>query len=185
MLYWHFRNLQCILIGLLGRRLSDPTQTLTKTFWANPFDSDWLSGVQAGRFFTYTDAFRWVLAIRSGFFWPAVKGRWVVVLGGQKIIHRRPVRIFRRFQLSIQFVGWDDRWIYAAHVFRQGGEVKCVSFSKIGLRQFGKLLNPQIAFNAMGHSAPKAPPEWIAQSFDQDLNNFSRADESLLDSANL
>ncbi len=166
-------------MGLLGSRIKNPTQVLTRSFWANPFDSDWLRSVQAGRFFTYTDAFRWELAIRSGFFWPALKGRWVVVMGGQKIIYRRPLLIFRRFQLSVQFVGWDDRWIYATHVFRQGGDVKCVSFSKIGLRQFGKLLNPQRAFDAMGHTAPLAAPAWVTAYFDQDLERLNQVADLL------
>ncbi|MBS1983029.1 MAG: thioesterase family protein [Bdellovibrionales bacterium] len=117
MLYWHFRNWQCLLVALFKPKIAAPTLPVTKHFWANPFDSDWLHSIQAGKFFTYTDAARWELAVRSGFLGPAIKNRWVVILGGQKIIYRRPVRIFRRFSLTMQFVGWDDKWIYATHVF--------------------------------------------------------------------
>jgi acyl-CoA thioesterase FadM len=172
MLYWHFRNFQCILIGLFMPRLKDPSLPITRRFFANPFDSDWLNSIQAGRFFTYTDAARWELALRAGFLKPALKNKWVVILGGQKIIYRRPVRIFRSFDLTLQFVGWDDKWLYAAHVFRQGGEVKCTSFTKIGIRARGKLVSPTEVLTQMGHAAPNVPPESVLRHFNQDIETL-------------
>src|SRR5690349_9428000 len=103
MLYWHYRNLTCFLSALFKSRLS-PQDSATKAFWANPFDTDWFSSVQAGRFFTYTDAGRWELAVRQGFIRPALKNRWVIIIGGQKIINRRPLRLFRRFTLTMKIL---------------------------------------------------------------------------------
>jgi len=179
MLYWHFRNIQCISLALFRPKLKSPTDILTLSFWANPFDSDWLSSVQAGRFFTYTDAARWELAVRAGFLKPAFKNRWVVILGGQKIMYRRPLKIFRKFQITMQFVGWDTKWIYAAHVFRQGSDVKCVSFSKIGLRARAGLVNPNSAFAAMGHIETKPPPVWVLRHFQEDLESVQAASKAL------
>lgn len=179
MLYWHFRNLQCILAALFKPRLSDPTVAVTKKFFANPFDSDWGSGIQAGRFFTYTDAGRWDLSIRAGFLKAALKNKWVVIMGGQKIIHRKPIKIFRSFELTMQFIGWDDKWIYAAHVFRQNNEVKCVSFTKLGIRGKGKLVEPKLVFSAMRYDQAKAPPEWLLKHFENDLEVLNKTTDYL------
>lgn len=180
MLYWHFRNLQCILAALLRPKLESPTAVVTKTFIANPFDSDWMSALQAGTFFLYTDAARWELAIRAGFLKAALKNKWVVILGGQKIIYMKPVKIWNRFQITMQFVGWDEKWIYAAHVFRQRGETKCVSFAKIGIRGRGKLVDPNQVFAQMGNPSLNPPPRWVLKHFDEDLESVSRCTEALV-----
>lgn len=182
MIYWHWRNFQCILAALLKPRIPDPTQAVTKIFFANPLDSDWGSVVSAGTFFTYTDAGRWELSIRAGFLRAALKNKWVVIMGGQKIIHRRPVKIFRSFSLTMQFVGWDNKWIYAAHVFRQGGDVKAVSFTKLGIRGRGKLVDPQLVFSAMGCPHAKAPPDWMLKHFADDVDVLNRTAELLVPS---
>jgi acyl-CoA thioesterase FadM len=180
MLYWHFRNLQCIVVALFKPRLSRPTAPLTKTFWANPFDSDWMNSIQAGRYFTYTDAARWELALRAGFLKPALKNKWVVILGGQKIIYRRPVKLFRSFKITMQFVGWDDKWLYAAHVFHQKNDVKCVSFTKIGLRGPGKkLVSPHEVFRSMGHTQTQEAPHWVLKHFESDVETLQEASTML------
>lgn len=176
MIYWHFRNLQCIFMAFFKPRLANPRSIVTKTFFANPFDSDWMSSIQAGRFFTYTDAARWELGIRAGFLKPAIKNRWVIISGGQKIIYRKPVKIFRFFQITMQFTGWDDKWLYAAHVFRQDGEVKCVSFTKLGLRVKRKLVNPHEVFGQMGYPGPHPVPEWVMRHFNQDIESLKLCD---------
>lgn len=179
MLYWYFRNIQCIIAALFKPKIKDPTTIVTKTFIANPFDSDWLSAISAGQFFTYTDSARWEIGVRTGFFKLALKHKWVVIMGGQKIIYRKPVKLFKRFQITMQFTGWDDKWLYAAHVFRQSEEVKCVSFSKIGFRCRGKMMSPIRIFELMGHSKPQPPPEWILAPFREDLQILEQASARL------
>lgn len=178
-LYWHFRNIQCIVAAFLKPRLSDPTAIVTKSFIANPFDTDWGTAVQAGTFFTYTDAGRWDLSIRAGFLRSALKNKWVVIMGGQKIIHRKPIKLFRKFDLTMQFVGWDSKWIYAAHVFRQGGEVKCASFTKLGIRGKGKLVDPNLVFADMGYKEARLPPQWLLNYFNEDLETLNQCAELL------
>lgn len=179
MIYWHFRNLQCILLAFFRPKIKNLRAPVTKYFWANPLDSDWMSSIQAGKFFMYTDAARWDIAIRSGFFKPALKNKWVVVLGGQKIIYRRPVKIFRRFSLTLQFVGWDNKWIYAAHVFRQNGQEKCCSFSKIGIRSKKGLVDPHEVFKSMGHTEAHPPPVYIQEYFSEDLKKLKELSSAL------
>ena len=175
MLYWHFRNIQCIIAALFKAKVS-PNETLVKTFWANPFDSDWFNSIQAGRFFTYTDAARWEIAVRLGFLKLAIKKKLVVVLGGQKIIYRRPVRIFRRFKLKMRIVGWDHKWMYASHYFEQGSKIKCASFTKIGLRSKEGLYSPIKAFEDMGYSH-NPPPQWILNHFQDGLETLKNITE--------
>jgi acyl-CoA thioesterase FadM len=167
-----------LVAAFFRRRLRVPNEIIRKTFFANPFDSDWGQSIQAGRFFTYTDAARWEVAVRIGFLKGAIKNKWVIIMGGQKIIHRRPVRIFRRFTMTIQIVGWDDKWMYAAHAFRQGEELKCVTYSKIGLRGKRGLVSPIEAFHLLGHPHI-APASWVLKHFETDVDAFREADRLL------
>jgi hypothetical protein len=168
MLYWHFRNLQCILAAFFQPKLRSPLEITEGTFWANPFDTDWFNAIRAQGFITYTDAFRWNWGVRTGFFKAAIKHKWVVIAGGQKLVHRRPVKLFRRFQLSVKFLGWDDKWIYVQHTFRQNGEVKCVSFIKSGIRRGGVLLPPKEMFRVLGFVEELTPPAWCLRQFEGD-----------------
>jgi hypothetical protein len=177
MLYWHFRNFQCMVYGLLGKRLANPWVPLVRSFFANPFDSDWFRSIQAGRFFTYTDAARWEIAFRIGFLKPALKNKWVVILGGQKIVYRKPVKIFRKFQLEMKLDGCDDKWFYAVHHFRQDNQLKCVSFSKIGIRGPKGLVNPFEVVKHLGNHEIKRPSLQYMKYFDNDR-------EILVDSVN-
>jgi len=178
MLYWHFRNFQCMFLSLFKKPMA-PTEVVTKSFWANVFDADWFHSIQAGRFFTYTDAARWELAARIGFYKYVIKNKWVIILGGQKIIYRRPVKIFRKFTITMQITGWDDKWMYAAHAFRQSGQVCCVSFTKIGLRARGSLFSPVEALKMMGHNQV-TPPAWVIKHFQEDLETLKLADQALI-----
>ncbi len=182
MIYWHFRNLQCIVAALFKSRISPSeimaSESIVKTFWANPFDSDWLNSIQAGRFFTYTDAARWEIAVRLGFLKLAMKKKLVVIVGGQKIINRRPVRIFRRFKLVMRITGWDDRWMYVSHYFEQNGKVATVVFSKIGMRSSAGLYSPKKAMEELGYSH-MAPENWILKTFCDDLKTLGSIAERM------
>jgi acyl-CoA thioesterase FadM len=168
------------LMALFKPRISDPRTKMTSTFIANPFDSDWMNGIQAGRFLTYTDAARWEIGIRVGFLKAILKNRWVIISGGQKLIYKRPVKIFRRFQITYQITGWDNRWIYAAHVFHQRGETKAVVFTKLGLRSRGKLVNPHDVFAATGFMDPSPPPAWVLRQFEDDVTTLEESSQNLL-----
>jgi acyl-CoA thioesterase FadM len=182
-LYWHFRSIQCIVAALFKPRVERTDIILTKTFTANPFDSDWMNSIQAGAFFTYTDSARWELAVRMGFLKAAFQHRWVIIIGGQKIIYRKPVRLFRRFQITMQFTGWDDKWIYCSHVFRQNGEEKAVVLTKAGLRCGGKLLNPHEAFKKLGYAETQPAPAWIIEQFEKDVSLLRECSQALPASA--
>ena len=181
MLYWHFRILQCILMSFFKSKVR-PDQTLTSTFWANPFDSDWMNSIQAGRFFTYTDAARWEIAVRMGFMKLALRKKLIVILGGQRIIYRRPVRIFRRFNIVMRLTGWDEKWMYAAHSFEQSGKVCCVSLSKVGLRTKEGLHSPIKALEELGYRQI-IPPEWVLEHFKSDLETLETIRSKLVSDA--
>ena len=176
MLYWHFRNFQCILCSFFRKKIN-PTEIISRKFFANPWDTDWGNSIQAGRFFTYTDAARWEIAGSLGFLKQSWKKKWVVIIGGQKIIYRHPVRIFKFFNLNMRILGWDDKWFYAAHKFEQKSKTCCVSFTKIGLRTNGKLFSPIQAFQQIGFEQI-IPPQWLLKHFQNDLETIQEMESA-------
>jgi acyl-CoA thioesterase FadM len=130
--------------------------------------------MQAGRYFTYTDTGRMELAVRTGLFHLLVKNKWVLIVGGQKIIYRRSVQIFKTFNLSMQLVGWDSKWMYIEHTFVQNGELCCVLHSKVGMRSKGKLVSPAEAFKATGQDHLVSPNIGnVIQLFEKDSETLS------------
>lgn len=114
-----------------------------------------------------------------GMFGPMIKNKLVVIMGGQKIIYRHPVKLFKTFELAVQFSGWDEKWLYASHCFRQGGKACCISYSKVGFRRAGKLLSPLEAFKLFGLVVGVDKPKWVDSVFEKDLDLFGDVSESL------
>jgi len=162
-----------MLFGLLKSK-THITSTITHRYWANPFDSDWCNVINAGRYFTYTDAARWEIAGRTGFLKFLLKNKWVMIAGGQKIIYRRPVKIFRRFHLKSKIVGWDDKWIYTSFEFKQHNKTCSVLFTKLGIRSKEGLFSPINALSKLGQDQIN-PPDWVLKHFQDDIESLNSA----------
>ncbi len=107
-----------------------------------------------------------------------MKKKLVVILGGQKIIYRRPVRILRRFKLVMRITGWDDKWMYVSHYFEQNGTVSAAVISKIGMRSSAGLYSPKKAMEELGYSH-MAPEDWILKTFRDDLETLGSIAERM------
>lgn len=174
MFYLYFRTIQCLIYGFFGNKIH-PSSVTRRTFFCNFFDTDWFNGMQSGAFFSYTDASRWEVAIRCGFFWPSLKKGWVIIVAGQRVIYRRRLAIFRKFILETQIVGCDDKWIYQVQKFKQKGDTKCIVFSKLGIRAQAKLFSPRQVIQDLGIIDMPLPPLYITQAFSDDLKLYEQA----------
>ena len=63
------------------------------------------------------------------------------VLGSQKIIYKKPLKKWTKFNITLVLEGWDEKWVYHRQVFEQKDEVCAVGFTKIAFWQNKKAQN--------------------------------------------
>jgi acyl-CoA thioesterase FadM len=157
---------------LLLRKFQPPVkmdQKLERTYRVRLFDCDGLRVMTASKYTVHMDFIRWELIARSKLYDSIVKRRLAPSLGSQKIIYRKPLKIWSRFQLVLETVGWDDKWVYHTHTFKQDDEVKAIGITRalIWKRDVPQTL-AKVIKEAGGPAEVVPPPEWVMKLFDQD-----------------
>jgi acyl-CoA thioesterase FadM len=69
-------------------------QTIRRTFRVGPFDCDGLRVMKAAKYAVYMDFIRWELIARFKLYKAIVKRKLAPSLGSQKLIYRRPLKIW-------------------------------------------------------------------------------------------
>ncbi|NAS11964.1 thioesterase [Flavobacteriaceae bacterium R33] len=143
-------------------------QTIRRTFRVGPFDCDGLRVMTAAKYPIYMDFLRWELIARSKLFKAIVKRGLAPTLGSQKIIYRRPLKIWSKFDVVLESVGMDDKWVYHIHYFEQEDEVKAVGITRalIWKRDIPTALTD--IMKEVGATEKKVPPSWVLSLFKED-----------------
>jgi acyl-CoA thioesterase FadM len=170
MFYYWYR----IVWTLISRKFQtqvDIEEELTKTFRVRLFDCDGFRVMTAFKYAAYMDLIRWEMIARSKVFNEIFPKGLAPTLGAQKIIYRKPIKLWTKFTLRLQTMGWDDKWVYHLHKFEQGGEVKAIGITRALIWKKDK---PQILREILQNIAvknlDKKPPEWIANLFRSDTD---------------
>ncbi|MGB5229655.1 MAG: acyl-CoA thioesterase, partial [Eudoraea sp.] len=98
-------------------------ETFKRTFKVRLFDCDGLRVMTAWKYPAYMDFMRWELIARSKLYRAIVKRGLAPTLGSQKIIYRKPLKLWTKFDVVLKTAGWDDKWVYHIHKFEQDGEL--------------------------------------------------------------
>lgn len=96
-------------------------------------------------------------------------------MGGQKLIYRKPILLFRKFKILIRLAGWDEKWFYVTHCFIQNDDTKCVVLCRLGIRNSAGLVQPGKIMESLNFSRVKMAPDWILDSFNSDLEILAKA----------
>lgn len=150
-------------------------QTIRRTFRVGPFDCDGLRVMTAAKYPIYMDFIRWELIARSKLFKAIVKRGLAPTLGSQKIIYRRPLKIWSKFDVILESVGRDDKWVYNVHYFEQEKEVKAIGITRalIWKRDIPTALTD--IMQEIGATEKKVPPQWVLNLFKEDKQIIQNA----------
>ena len=150
-------------------------QTIRRTFRVGLFDSDGFRVMAAAKYPIYMDFLRWELIARSKLFKAIVKRGLAPTLGSQKIIYRKPLKLWSRFTVILESVGMDDKWVYHAHYFEQDNEVKAVGITRALI--WKKDIPTALAdiLKEIGADEKKAPPTWVSKLFSDDKKIIQQA----------
>ena len=175
LIYWY----TIIKIFVLRNFQSKVTydQTIRRTFRVGLFDCDGLRVMTASKYPVYMDFIRWEIIARSKLFKAIVKKGLAPTLGSQKIIYRKPLRIWSKFDVVLEYVGVDDMWIYHVHYFEQDNTVKATGITRslIWKKDVPTALTDLL--KDVGATEMKKPPLWVAKLFDEDKEIIEQANQ--------
>lgn len=95
-----------------------------------PGDLDILWHMNNGRYLTIMDLGRLDFMIRTGMLAELRQRKWFPVVAALVIHYKRPLKLWQRFEMTTQVVGWDDRWIYLRQEFHSGGKLAASALIK-------------------------------------------------------
>ncbi len=168
MFYYWYRIIR-ILVARNFQKQVDIENELTRTFSVRLFDCDGLRVMTAFKYATYMDFIRWELIARSKLYNEILLKGLAPTLGSQKIVYRKPLKLWTKFSVRLTTAGWDDKWVYNVHKFEQEGEIKAIGITRALIWRKDK---PQILMEILQNigvtNLSKTPPEWVLAIFQSD-----------------
>jgi acyl-CoA thioesterase FadM len=156
------------LIFLAKRRTSlSPIDASLIELRVLPNDLDLNRHVNNGRYGTFMDLGRMDLIVRTGLLKLMRKQNWFPVVADMHLRFLRPLKIWQRFQLETQLLGWDERWFYFQQRFIREEKICTVGLIKVQIRHGRKRVETERVLKKIGYknSSPKIPQsvqQWIS-----------------------
>ncbi len=157
---------------MLTTRVTKPRvrfdDTIRRRFRVRLFDCDGFRVMTAAKYPMYMDFIRWEMIARSEMFNAIVKRGLAPTLGSQKLIYRKPLKVWSRFEVELELVGYDDKWIYHIHRFVQMGEVRAIGITRALIWRRDVPTATRELLVAVGATGDMPPPPWVAELFAND-----------------
>jgi acyl-CoA thioesterase FadM len=158
------RFLRAVIMGLLApsRGIFDES---VLTFRVLPQDIDLNFHLNDGRYISFTGLGRAHLLTRMGLLRKALRKKWAPVVAGAMIRYKREIRPFAKFTLRSRVIGWDEKWVYLAHVIESGGKPCATAYVRGVLRSRDgavptKDLLALIGFDGASPELPEVVKNW-------------------------
>lgn len=176
MIYYWFTIIKILVLRKFQSGV-EYDQTIRRTFRVGPFDCDGLRVMTAAKYPVYMDFIRWELIARSKLYNAIVKRKLAPSLGSQKIIYRKPLKIWSEFDVILESAGMDDKWVYYVHYFEQDHEVKAIGIARtlVWKRDIPTTLTD--IMKEVGATKKTDPPLWVLNIFKEDKDIIEKANQ--------
>lgn len=155
-------------------------QDFVRHFRVGLFDCEALRLMSAFRYARYLDFMRWEFVVRSPLFNELLSRKAFMGLGCQKIIHRKPLKLFARFSIITRMEGWDNKWVYPSQHFVHDGQLMALCVSRSAIQHRGKPLGlGEIAFQIGLSAAQRQAAPWVLAVFEQDTTALAEASQAV------
>lgn len=159
MVYYWFRLIQTFVTSRFFSKKIQVDSSITRTRRVSFFDCEGLRFMANSRYLFYMDFIRYEVLFRSPLYKNTVKKGMFAVLGSQKIIYRRPLRMWSKFDLSVEIEGADEKWAYHKQVFSQDGNICAIGYTKLAFWKNRESQSMTDILKACGHKEPPRPPK--------------------------
>ncbi len=160
----YLRLLHLLLVGRRRARVAvlGPVRTPFRVW---PSDLDVLRHVNNGVYLTIMDVARLDLLARAGVA-PRLKDvGWYPVVVAETITFKRSLRLFERFDVRTQVIGWDERSLFLQQDFLRGDGLvaSAVVRARFLGRDGSKITSQQVLDLAGQDPAPLEMPRWVTE----------------------
>ncbi|WP_261540152.1 thioesterase family protein [Burkholderia multivorans] len=152
---------------LLSRRRSRVglLDACATTFRVLPSDLDVLGHMTNARYFSILDLARVDFMIRSGM-WPRLKARsWYPVVTSETIRFHRSLKLWERYQVLTQIIGWDEKHVFIEQRFVRDGVMVASGVIRARiLKRGGGTLGTSALLEVAKVTQQSPPlPEWVVR----------------------
>jgi acyl-CoA thioesterase FadM len=133
MIYYWLHILYLYIGSKLFWKKLDVTTDLIRKHRVNILDCDSLHYMANSRYLYYMDFIRLEKLFRSSLYENTIKKGMFPVLGSQKIIYKKPLKIGSTFTITLALEGWDDKWFYHRQIFSQNSQVCAIGYTKAAI----------------------------------------------------
>ena len=128
----------------------DLMANLTRTRRVSILDCEAFRYMANSKYFYYMDFIRLEILFRSDLYANTMKKGMFPVLGSQKIIYKKPLKRWNKFDITLVIEGWDDQWVYHRQVFKRNQEVYAIGITKVGFWKKHKIQDMRKIIEASG-----------------------------------
>ncbi len=95
-----------------------------------PNDIDINFHMNNGRYLTICDLNRIDVFARSGLLKAMFKRNWIPVIAEHTMTYKKPLDLFRKYEVKLEVMKWDEKFFYMTHTFTVGERVVAEGTSK-------------------------------------------------------
>ena len=124
-------------------------------------DIDVYPELNNGRHLTLMDLGRYCHGIQMGLFKTLRKNKWGLMVAGNFTRYRRRLKLFQRFDLETELVGYDERWFYFYQKTVHKGKIHSSALIRTAITSKEGLVPSEKVVKEMGILFTPHVPAWI------------------------
>jgi acyl-CoA thioesterase FadM len=141
MIYYWFHIAYIFLGSRFFWKKVELESNLTRKRRVSILDCEAFRFMANSKYFYYMDLIRFEILFRSDLYKNTIKKGMFPVLGSQKIIYKKPLKRWMKFDITLVIEGWEDNWVYHRQVFKRNDEVYAIGITKVGFWKKNKIQN--------------------------------------------
>ena len=141
---------------------SRDSDTIPMMVW--PQDIDPFLELNNGRYVTLLDLGRYGYGTRVDINGFLKKNQWSLTITGTYNEYRHRLRLFQRFELKTNIIGYDSNWFYFFQKIERNGKTHMASVVKYAFTSKKGIVKPEEVVKAMGEPYdPNQLPKWVTE----------------------
>lgn len=162
------RTIQTLLRSKFRKPIKDINHITRHKFRVLPIDIDVYRHMNHAKYLNYLEAARWDLQVRSGFLKLALKKGWIGPLSHVQLDYYRPLTLFQEFEVTTQFVGFEEKWLYMLQRVWSGEKEMARALIKSTIRKGRQNITPEeyldpLGFDRQSLIVPDDLKDWITK----------------------
>lgn len=166
--YW----IQLFITFISSYYLSDKVlvnSTITTKHRVNICNCEGFRYMSNTRYISYMDFIRFSLTFKSNLFHETIKKGIIPILASQKVIYKKPLKLWDVFTVTLTNEGWDDKWVYHKHTFKKDNCIYAIGYTKVAFWKKKKVQNMiEIIHNCDSSIKLHPPTKLILNLFEND-----------------